>query len=331
MSVYNGERYVREAIETILSQTFTDFEFLIINDGSTDSSREIVLSYDDQRIRFLENPENIGLTKSLNRGLGEARGTWIVRTDADDWNDPHRLAAQIDLAENHQLDVCFCNLRVVSGGKPDYLIEYSAWPWIMKRWLGLFWNAYGGHPTSCFKRESILTLGGYDDRFRCAQDYDLWDRCVEAGFRFGYVPETLVRRNVHDQCISKRFPEEQTNTLEHVSLRAMRRIWPQLSDEEAESIKWILRWDSTEKADRSHALGFRLCKEFIRRYTRHASPQDIPVVWELVASSLHLRLRKLSTFGDIMRAVRLWGEAVLRAKGRYRLPVGRTIRWLFKR
>ncbi len=99
MSVYNGEKYLREAIDSILGQTFKDFEFLIIDDGSTDSSVEIIRSYADPRIRLIQNEENIGLSRSLNKGLKLARGEYIARMDADDISLPRRLAAQVGLLD----------------------------------------------------------------------------------------------------------------------------------------------------------------------------------------------------------------------------------------
>jgi len=97
MSVYNGEKYLREAIDSILNQTFTDFEFLIVNDGSTDRTAEILRSYDDPRIIIINNEKNIGLTKSLNIGLRMAKGEYIARMDADDVSMPERLQKQIEL------------------------------------------------------------------------------------------------------------------------------------------------------------------------------------------------------------------------------------------
>ena len=96
MSVYNGERYLNEAIDSILAQTFTDFEFLIIDDASTDSTPKILHSYDDPRIRIVTNEENLGLTKSLNKGLALAQGEYIARMDADDISLPERLMMQLN-------------------------------------------------------------------------------------------------------------------------------------------------------------------------------------------------------------------------------------------
>ena len=101
MAVYNGERFLAEAVASILDQTFRDFEFLIVNDGSTDRSREIILSFGDPRIRLVDNPENIGLTRSLNRGLELAKGGLIARQDADDISLPERLEREIGFLDGN--------------------------------------------------------------------------------------------------------------------------------------------------------------------------------------------------------------------------------------
>ena len=101
MSVYNGEKYLREAVESILNQTFRDFEFIIIDDGSTDSTNEIIRSYSDCRIRLLENEENIGLTKSLNKGIDQCRGEYIARMDGDDVSLQQRFSKQLEYLINN--------------------------------------------------------------------------------------------------------------------------------------------------------------------------------------------------------------------------------------
>lgn len=328
MAVYNGQDFVREAIESVLSQTFTNFEFIIINDGSTDRSRELILAYSDPRIRFLDNPENIGLTRSLNRGLKKALGTWIVRTDVDDWNDPDRVARQIEHAVSRQLEVCFCDIRVTPDQGSAYINRFSDSSLAVIKWNGLFTNAYGGHPASCYRREPVLALGGYDVAYRFAQDYDLWDRCLEAGLRFGYVPEALVRRRIHAGCIAQRHHAGQVQTLEAVSLRAMRRIIPGLSEPEAASIRWLLMGYAAAPAAHSQAAGFSLSRKFIQAYLKSRTARDErPEIWAEVAASMHYRFHKLATRGDKIRAFRLWLEAVLRARGRYRLPVKHTLDW----
>ena len=101
MSVYNGEKYLKEAIDSVLSQTFKDFEVLIINDGSIDKTSKILKTYKDPRIRIINNKKNIGLTKSLNKGLKLARGEYIARMDDDDVSKPNRLEKQFEFMEKN--------------------------------------------------------------------------------------------------------------------------------------------------------------------------------------------------------------------------------------
>ncbi len=101
MPVYNGEKYLKEALESILNQTFTNFEFLIINDASTDNSKNIINSFNDHRIKLIENKENLGLTKSLNKGISISQSEYIARMDADDISLPKRLGIQVKFMDKH--------------------------------------------------------------------------------------------------------------------------------------------------------------------------------------------------------------------------------------
>jgi len=107
MPVYNGEKYLRESIDSILNQTYTDYEFIIVNDGSNDKTEEIILSYNDNRIRYIKNEKNLQIVKSLNRGIELAKGRYIARMDADDISLPRRFEKQITFMENNlEIGVC---------------------------------------------------------------------------------------------------------------------------------------------------------------------------------------------------------------------------------
>ena len=107
MSVYNGEKYLREAVESILHQTFIDFEFIIIDDGSTDSTNEVIRSYRDQRIKLLESEKNIGLTKFLNKGIKYSTGEYIGRADVDDVSLKKRFEYQVKYMDrNPEVGIC---------------------------------------------------------------------------------------------------------------------------------------------------------------------------------------------------------------------------------
>jgi len=131
MGVYNGELFVRDAIDSILAQSYRDFELLVVDDGSTDTTPAILASYDDSRLRVLRNEENIGLTRSLNRGLRAARGGLIARQDADDLSLPNRLARQVTFLESHP-DVVLLGTQFVSLGawrhRPGTRAEVLVYP-----------------------------------------------------------------------------------------------------------------------------------------------------------------------------------------------------------
>ena len=180
MSVYNGERYLREAVESILAQTFGDFEFIIINDGSTDGSREILESYlghnGDSRITLI-NQENKGTSASLNRGIKEARGEYIVRMDSDDVSLPERLARLADFMDSHK-DVGICGSWAKVIGGPSETIRYPVKAEDIK--AGLLFKNTIVHPSIIIRRDLFL----HHDLTYCddpeirnkLEDYDLWIR-----------------------------------------------------------------------------------------------------------------------------------------------------------
>jgi glycosyltransferase involved in cell wall biosynthesis len=177
MSVFNGERYLRESIDSILSQSFSDFEFLIINDGSSDASRSIILAYDDPRIRLIENEENIGLTQSLNRGLALARGEFIARQDADDISLPARLAKQVAFldANPHVLLVGSWYQEVDANGTLQQRARVPT-DEVELRWALLFFCPFI-HSAVMMRKDPVLNeIGYYSDEYEYAQDHELWLR-----------------------------------------------------------------------------------------------------------------------------------------------------------
>ena len=193
MSVYNGQSYLKEAVDSVLCQTWKDFEFLIINDGSTDNSGEILRSFDDPRIRLVENPTNIGLTKSLNRGLQLSRTELIARQDADDISYPTRLESEVQFFETHtEVVLLGTSARAVDErGEPkkhDLHIPTGA---LAIRWCLMFQNAFI-HSSVMFRRSIIWEkLGGYDESFARAQDYELWSR-IARDFEVENLPHNLI-------------------------------------------------------------------------------------------------------------------------------------------
>jgi glycosyltransferase involved in cell wall biosynthesis len=199
MSVYNAEKYLNEAVDSILAQTYADFELILINDKSTDRSGEILGDYaqKDSRIVILENEENIGLTKSLNRGLAIAKGEYIARMDADDISVPHRFAEQVRFLDEHT-DYSFVSSigrYIDEDGNPEQL---RLFPETNEEIYAMMPKVDAVmHPGVMFRREDIAKIGNYCEDFRVVQDYDLWFRGMAAGYKFYNIQEPLVlfRRN----------------------------------------------------------------------------------------------------------------------------------------
>jgi len=176
MAVHDGERHLRASIDSVLSQTFTDFELIVVDDGSSDGTGAILKAYDDARISIVRNETNVGVTRSLNRGLEQTRGKYVARQDDDDVSEPDRLERQVGfLKENHEVAlVGSAYLRIDGNGtvvaRRDVPTDVTA-----IRWRLLFLNAFASSSV-VFRRDVVERLNGYDERFPYAQDYDLWSR-----------------------------------------------------------------------------------------------------------------------------------------------------------
>jgi Glycosyl transferase family 2 len=191
LAVHNGERHLREAMDSILAQTHRELEFLVIEDGSTDSSREIVESFDDSRIRLVANNANLGLARSLNVGLDLAQGAYIARQDADDLSDPSRLERQVALLGKH-LDVALVGTAYRRIDDEGVVFAERDVPQhdLAIRWRLLFLNAFS-HTSVMFRRGALADVGTYDEAFHYAQDYDLWSRIAET-HRAAGIADRLV-------------------------------------------------------------------------------------------------------------------------------------------
>jgi len=219
MSVYNGERYLREAIDSILNQTFTDFEFIVIDDGSTDGTADILRTYTDPRVRVISQ-QNQGLTISLNRGIAEAHGIFIARQDADDRSFPERFAIQVAfLSSNKDIALVGSAVEVISGtGKvlatfrhPGESADISE---VITKY-NCFW-----HGSVMFRRESFLALGGYSEAFVTAQDYDMW-------LRFS---ERYLLANLRDPLYAYRFSADSITVKRMVSQHRLAVLARQLAE-----------------------------------------------------------------------------------------------------
>jgi len=206
MSVYNGKAYLRAAIDSVLAQTFSDFEFIIIDDGSTDGCGPMLdaIAPTDPRIRLVRR-ENRGLIASLNEGCGMARAPLIARMDGDDICRPHRFQTQIDYMQQHPECVVLSSrvLYVDSAGWPigeqyrnttHEQIEDALW--------GRGDGAGMSHPGVMMRAAAFRSVGGYRDAYPDAEDYELWLRMAEAG-RLANLPEVLLDYRYHANSVSQ--------------------------------------------------------------------------------------------------------------------------------
>ena len=218
MSVYNGERYLREAIDSILNQTFRDFEFLIINDGSTDSTKEILNSYRDPRIKIINNKKNIGLTKSLNKGLRLASGEYIARQDADDISLPQRLEKQVEfLDSNSQTALVGSWTEVIDENEKTQEVWHSLAQPHLLRWRLLFCNQFT-HCAIMFRKNIVMQIEGYSEKMSSAQDYDLWSR-ISFYWGVANIPEVLVKWRKWGKNISRIQQHKQLEIARKISRR----------------------------------------------------------------------------------------------------------------
>ncbi|HYG22145.1 MAG TPA: glycosyltransferase [Verrucomicrobiae bacterium] len=206
MSVHNGQKYLRSAVRSILDQTFADFEFLIVNDGSVDGSARLLskLARADRRVIVIDTP-NQGLTKSLNLAIRRARGKFIARMDADDISLPQRFEIQLRAFDQ--------NPELVIVGSEVLLVDSRGWP-IGKRGVAFqhedidrrLLNGDGGamtHPVVMMRTQAVRDVGGYDERFTTTQDLDLFLRLAEIGKAVN-LPEILLLWRQHPESINHR-------------------------------------------------------------------------------------------------------------------------------
>jgi glycosyltransferase involved in cell wall biosynthesis len=232
LPVHNAERYVAEAIESILAQTVTDFEFIIIDDGSTDNTLQVLQSYQakDARIRLIAQ-QHKGIVGTINNAIDLARGKWSARMDADDIALPQRFERQLQWLAETGADVCggwaqffgMSNARVLKHPQSDAAIKTEL----------LFMSPFA-NPTVMMKTNLVQQLR-YLPAFEYAEDYDLWQRAARAGWKMTNIPEVLLHYRRHTAQISTRSTQEQ----QAVSLTIRRQAWQQLGTQTELKPAWI--------------------------------------------------------------------------------------------
>lgn len=202
MPVYNGEKTVGRAIESMLKQTYDNFEFIIIDDCSTDQTLQILQNFQekDHRIKILKNKTNLGIAASLNKGIIKSKGGWIVRMDDDDESFSDRLEKQVDfLLHNPDVDI-FGGKSIfqdINGNEvKSYFPNYP--PITTEEIEKLFYHTCPlMHNTVCMRKQKIIDIGLYNEDFSGAEDYELWVRAWRSGLSIKNMNEYLVRFTVN--------------------------------------------------------------------------------------------------------------------------------------
>lgn len=233
MPVYNAGSYLNVAIDSILNQTFTDFEFVIVNDGSTDESESIILSYNDPRIRLVNNPKNLGLIASLNVGLEICKGEYIVRMDQDDISLPERIALQVNFMDQNP------NIGLIGSWFEDFgdqieskLVRYSTNDTEIR--IRHLYQTHISHPTAVL-RSSIIRENNirFDPEYVHGEDYNCWVT-ISAFCKLSNYPAVLVRKRDHPRNITNSFSSTMHSTCTKVKQKQFTAMGSNVSQSEAD-------------------------------------------------------------------------------------------------
>lgn len=222
LSVYNGEKTLSKCLQSVLDQTYQDFEIILVNDNSTDNTRYIIQQYkDNNKIITVHNNKNLGLTKSLNIGIQRAQGIFMARIDADDWWDKHKLHRQVIYLENHpNIGIVGTNcVSINTKTKKRFKIKKPETNSQIRNTL--YKESPFVHSSVLVRAQLLKEHGLYDEEYRFAQDYELWNRLLL--YTKGYnIQDDLCFRLVYNDSISYNKWKEQQVCI----IKIMRRYYP---------------------------------------------------------------------------------------------------------
>lgn len=295
MTVYNNEKYIRKAIQSILNQTFTNFEFLIIDDGGQDNSLEIIKSFKDQRIRIVLQEKNCGQTASLNLGLRIAKGKYIARMDADDISLPRRLEEQFAFVQNHPKDFGALGTQIkFIDGQEHFLYK----PCMPKEEGNILWHSLFTsplyHSSVLFEKKIVLAVGGYNESFVYAQDHLLWVQLLKHGKRIYNLNLTpLVLARLHSESVTARGSEKRTREAVLVTQAALGSLlqWS-LNFELSKCLNLYLCGQSLEEPSQGR-MAMQLMKEC---YKKLQARYDVSLFWGLTLFRLALCGKNIGFF-----------------------------------
>lgn len=252
MAVHNGAAYLQEAITSILGQNFTDFEFVVVDDASHDGSLELLAKNKDSRLHILENAKQLGLSASLNLGIGAAVGEYVARMDHDDVSLPGRLSRQTAFLDAmNEVDIVGTWARTL-GLRREQTWRYPVSNDEIRS--EFVFSSSLVHSSVMWRKVAFYQRAlHYDPAIARAQDYELWTRAAQAGLRFANLPEVQLRYRIHPNQVGRRNTDEQQEVANSVRERELARLG--LAPSPAELVlhnrisRWELPRDETELAE----------------------------------------------------------------------------------
>jgi len=230
MPVFNGEKYLSQAINSILSQTYTKFTLYLINDCSNDGSYRVMKSFKDERIVLIDNETKLGISGSINKVIKFSKGEFIARMDCDDIADNRRLELQLEfLKKNKEYGMVGSSYYRLSpsgfkiGTKSFHPLIHNDIVWKM-----FFKNAFT-HPSVMIRKSSLVENNlEYDESFSTSQDYELWSRFIVKS-KSANIAQPLLKLRIHNNSVSSKFGELQANNSAAISYRYISRLFPEES------------------------------------------------------------------------------------------------------
>lgn len=236
MTVYNGSQYLKTAIDSILNQTYPNFEFIIIDDGSSDSTPDIIRSFHDSRMKIIQNTVNLGVSLAKNKGLEIAQGTYIAIADCDDISLPNRLEAQVLFMEKHpEIDACGSWIKNLRESATQ-ICPYPVNPQYIKCLL-LFCSGLA-HPAAIIRHNTLSSSIRYNSAYKYAHDYDLWLQ-LAGNSLLTNIPQVLLHYRLHAAQISTRYNKAQWEETFFIQFKHLQTLGIEFSPQEFEIHKAI--------------------------------------------------------------------------------------------
>ena len=259
MAVYNGEAYLREAIDSILAQTLADFEFLVVDDGSRDGSADITREYEcrDERVRLLSLPQNMGMADARNAGIKAATGEFVTFMDCDDISLPRRLERQVAFLEAHpEIGAAGTEGKLMSADMSQVIYRFK----LPQRHPLIVYDTLAGlcfiYTTVMFRREFLQAVGGYEAGRRSGEERELpWRMLKQTDIRFANLPESLYlyRRHETSHSATRDDVPQHRQQADEIKARILRELWGEAPPDSLDRLQRVSSGERLGWAERRHA------------------------------------------------------------------------------